>query len=113
MYRYTGYRLSELKEENGTYYTEDGTDIKVLIREGVWMDPIFPYEAKEDYANAVCSWIQEVAERGWKNVPDLVMSIGYSSAGLHDLNQDISFDYGSEWYKQFLDNYQYSVLATY
>lgn len=113
VYRYTGYRLSELKEENGTYYTEDGTDIKVLIREGVWMDPIFPYEAKEDYANAVCSWIQEVAERGWKNVPDLVMSIGYSSAGLHDLNQDISFDYGSEWYKQFLDNYQYSVLATY
>lgn len=113
VYRYTDYRLSELKEENGTYYTEDGTDIKALIREGVWMDPIFPYEAKEDYTNAVCGWIQEVAERGWKNVPDLVMSIGYSSAGLHDLNQDISFDYGSEWYKQFLDNYQYSVLATY
>lgn len=113
VYRYTGYWLRELKEENGTYYTEDGTDVKTLIREGVWKDPIFPYEAKEDYANAVCGWIQEVAEPGWENVPDLVLSIGYSSAGLHDLNQDISFDYGSEWYKQYLDNYQYSVLATY
>lgn len=113
VYRYTGCRLSELKEENGTYYTEDGTDIKTLIREGVWKDSIFPYEAKEDYANAVCSWIQEVAERGWENVPDMVLSIGYSSAGLHDLEQDISFDYGSEWYKQYLDNYQYSVLEAY
>ena len=112
-YRYTGWRLSELKEADGTYYTEDGTDIKKLIREGVWKDSIFPYEAKEDYANAVCSWIQEVAERGWENVPDMVMSIGYSSAGLHDLEQDISFDYGSEWYKQYLDDYQYSVLSTY
>lgn len=54
-----------------------------------------------------------MAEWGWKNVPDMVLSIGYSSAGLHDLGQDISFDYGSEWYKQYLDNYQYSVLATY
>lgn len=113
VYRYTGCRLSEMKEANGTYYTEDGTDIKKLIREGVWKDPIFPYEAKEDYAQAVCSWIQEVAEQGWKNVPDMVMSIGYSSAGLHDLDQDISFDYGSAWYKKYLDNYQYSVLATY
>ena len=113
VYRYTGYQLHELKEENGTYYTEDGTDIKTVIREEVWKDPIFPYEAKEDYAQAVCGWIQEVAEWGWQNVPDMVLSIGYSSAGLHDLGQDISFDYGSEWYKQYLDNYQYSVLATY
>ncbi len=116
VYRYTGYHLDELKEENGTYYTEDGTDVKMLIHEGVWQDPIFPYEAneaKEDYTQAVCSWIQEVAEQGWKNVPDMVLSIGYSSAGLHDLEQDISFDYGSEWYKKYLDNYQYSVLATY
>ena len=113
VYRYTGYQLHELKEENGTYYTEDGTDIKTVIREEVWKDPIFPYEAKEDYAQAVCGCIQEVAEWGWQNVPDMVLSIGYSSAGLHDLGQDISFDYGSEWYKQYLDNYQYSVLATY
>ena len=113
VYRYTGYQLDELKEENGTYYTEDGTDIKTLIHEEVGKDPIFPYEAKEDYVQAVCSWIQEVAEQRWENVPDMVMSIGYSSAGLHDLEQDISFDYGSEWYKQYLDNYQYSVLATY
>ena len=111
--RYTGYQLNELREENGTYYTKDGADIKMLIREGVWNDPIFPYEAKEDYTQAVCSWIQEVAERGWENVPDMVLSIGYSSAGLHDMNQNISFDYGSEWYKQYLNNYQYSVLATY
>ncbi len=113
VHRYTGYLLNELKEANATYYTEDETDIKKLIREGVWNDSIFPYEAKEDHAQAVCSWIQEVAERGWDNVPDMVMSIGYSSAGLHDLNQDISFDYGSEWYKKYLKNYQYSVLATY
>lgn len=113
VYRYTGYQLHELKEENGTYYTEDGTDIKTVIREEVWKDPIFLYEAKEDYAQAVCGCIQEVAEWGWQNVPDMVLSIGYSSAGLHDLGQDISFDYGSEWYKQYLDNYQYSVLATY
>ena len=103
LYRYTGYQLHELKEENGTYYTEDGTDIKTVIREEVWKDPIFPYEAKEDYAQAVCGCIQEVAEWGWQNVPDMVLSIGYSSAGLHDLGQDISFDYGSEWYKQYLD----------
>ena len=80
--------MHELKEENGTYYTEDGTDIKTVIREEVWKDPIFPYEAKEDYAQAVCGWIQEVAEWGWQNVPDMVLSIGYSSAGLHDLGQD-------------------------
>lgn len=36
VYRYTGYQLHELKEENGTYYTEDGTDIKTVIREEVW-----------------------------------------------------------------------------
>lgn len=65
VYRYTGYRLNELKEENGTFYTEDGTAVKTLIREEVWKDPIFPYEAKEDYAQAVCNWIQEVAEQGW------------------------------------------------
>lgn len=35
VYRYTGYQLHELKEENGTYYTEDGTDIKTVIREEV------------------------------------------------------------------------------
>lgn len=113
VYRYTGYRLNELKEADGTYYTEDGTDIKRLIHEGVRKDPIFPYKAKEDYTQAVCGWIQEVAERGWEKVPDMVLSIGYSSAGLHDLEQDISFDYGSEWYKRYLDSYQYSVLATY
>ncbi len=57
VYRYTGYHLYELKEENATYYMEDGTDIKTLIREEVWKDPIFLYEAKEDYIKAVCSWI--------------------------------------------------------
>ena len=73
----------------------------------------FRMRQKRNYAQAVCGCIQEVAEWGWQNLPDMVLSIGYSSAGLHDLGQDISFDYGSEWYKQYLDNYQYSVLATY
>lgn len=113
VYRYTGYHLYDLKEENGTYYTEEGTDVQTLIREGVSEDPNFPYGAKEDHIRAVCSWIQEVSERGWENVPDMVLSIGYSFAGLHDLDQEISFDYGSDWYKQYLDSYQYSVLATY
>ena len=56
VYRYTGYQLHELKEENGTYYTEDGTDIKTVIREEVWKDPIFPYEAKRGLCTG-CLWL--------------------------------------------------------
>lgn len=110
VYKYTGYKLNELKELNDTYYTEDGTDIKVLIKDAVVKDLDVPLEYKTGAVQGIWQRISEVSGKGWNNIADMTLAIGFSGIGLHDLYQDISFDVGSEYIRRQLCKNAYCVM---
>lgn len=92
-YHWTGYKLNELREADGTYYTEDGKDITLLIRDAVWNDPEVPREFKADQVRFICDRVREVSEKGWHSIPDAVLAIAYTTAsGFCDLYQKVSFE---------------------
>lgn len=104
VYVYTGLKLDQLEERNGTYYTEDGQDVLDLVDAGVVKSGDVP----GDYKAQVKAWIRElvsgISRIGWKNVPDMSLSILFTQKGLKDMNQSIIFQYtesehtDKEWY---------------
>ena len=48
--------------------------------------------------------------KGWNNIADMTLAIGFSGIGLHDLYQDISFDVGSEYIRRQLCKNAYCVM---
>lgn len=111
IYNYTGYKLDELKEADGTYYTEDGTDIKEIIKKMVRKNADVPYGFKEGVIEMLYDRIAEISRYGWNHIPDMFLTIGGDQSGLHDVKQNNTFDFGSDFVKRYLQNAQYKVLS--
>lgn len=110
VYKFTGLKLDELTERNGTYYTSKGEDVLSLVNKKINESA----EVPSAYKDAVKSWIQslvsEISVKGWSNVSDMTLNILYSASGLEDANQSISFARNSDWCKSTIGDSWYAAF---
>jgi hypothetical protein len=93
----TGYDLRELHNENGTFYTNDGKDLIEIYKNSS--------NIPDKYRNATVEYylpyIDQYAEEGFNNTPDLILTIGYNNRGLYDIGQEKGYGYGQNtWLKE-------------
>ncbi|MFS0560723.1 DUF4885 domain-containing protein [Terribacillus sp. 179-K 1B1 HS] len=93
MYDVTGYRLKDLKVVDGRYVTPDGRDLLEVYKEGLEKDPVQKHTAS--YAIAYySSELSKIAEAGYDNIPDFILSIAYSNGSLRDVGQSKGYGTG-------------------
>ena len=97
VYEYSGLKLDELTEKNGTYYTSDGVDVLDIVNKNISESEEVPGAYKGQLKSWIQSLVSEISSKGWNNVSDMNLSILYSENGLEDTNQSISFARNSEW----------------
>ncbi len=111
VYEYTGLKLNELEEKNGTYYNSDGKNVLDMVNASVDESDDVPKE----YKSQVKNWIQElvngISSKGWNNISDMNLSILFGIDGLQDIHQDISFGMGSKYLDSMIEDSWYSVNA--
>lgn len=93
VYTFTGLKLNELTEKNGTYYTEDGQDILSLANTAIGKSDNVPKDYKASMKEVIQRLVSGIAKMGWNNVPDMRLSILFGQNGLKDINQSIIFQY--------------------
>ncbi len=74
----TGEDLSQLTLKDGNLFTESGTNILRLVKDGIEKDSLIPNDFKRvayDYSKDL---LRQVAQRGFNSMPDLNLTIGYS-----------------------------------
>lgn len=74
---YTGLDLSKLQNKNGRFKNDDGQDLLELLKEGVKKSNLRP-EHKGAAFDCISGLVNEVANKGWDNIPDLKTNIKYS-----------------------------------
>lgn len=88
---FTGLELDKLEEKNGTYYTEDGIDIRDIIDAAIDNSKDVPKTHKQQMKDWIRDMIGRLSANGWNNIKDMVLEIDYIGGSLTDKNQDISF----------------------
>jgi len=91
VYTFTGYELDKLDEKGGTYYTENGENILDLVDKAVENSREVPRDFKQQTKNWIRELVSSISIRGWKNVPDMTLSILFGQKGLKDINQLITY----------------------
>lgn len=111
VYEYTGLKLNEMTEKNGTYYTKDGQDILSLVNAAIGKSDNVPkkYDYKAAAKEIAQRRVSRVAKIGWKNIPDMYLSILFDKNGLKDINQSIIFRY-DKTKKGYDDKVRYHVI---
>ncbi|MBD5451243.1 MAG: DUF4885 family protein [Lachnospiraceae bacterium] len=109
VYAFTGLKLNELTEKNGTYYTEDGQDILSLANTDIGKSDDVPKDYKASMKEVIQRLVSGIAKMGWNNVPDMRLSILFGQNGLKDINQSIIFQY-DKTKKGYDDNVCYHVI---
>lgn len=109
VYEYTGLKLNELEERDGTYYTKGGEDIKNLVGAAVDKSGAVPADYKAQLKQWICGMILDVSGKGWNNVVDMKLSILFQSGRLIDTKQSIVYSQESEWIKGIIGSSWYSV----
>ena len=103
VYKYTGCKLNELTQKDGTYYTKDGQNILDIVDAAIDTSDTVP----DTHKGVLKEWIHELiwgtARNGWSNVRDMNLSILFTSNGLTDLYQSIHYGNKTsysreEWY---------------
>ncbi|SDC81557.1 protein of unknown function [Terribacillus halophilus] len=93
MYDVTGYRLKNLKVVDGRYVTPDGRDLLEVYKEGLEKDPVQKHTASYAIAH-YSSELSKIAEAGYDNIPDFILSIDYSNGSLRDVGQSKGYGTG-------------------
>lgn len=98
---YTGLNLNEMRQEGNEYYTSEGKSIRDTVMKAIEENVKEKHrsEAKE-YLSYL---LDEIGKINWKNTPNMILGISYSSKGLNDIGQDLVFDGysqigGDKWY---------------
>ena len=100
IHEYTGLNLYEMSQRDGTFYTKDGKDIRLQLKQDIEKNiKDNKYNALE-YVNHL---LNELGNIDWKNTGDMTLGISYTPTGLMDIGQNIIFDGyskldGTNWY---------------
>lgn len=93
---YTGYRLEDLKLENGKFYTEDGIDIYELIMNSPEVSKKSA-ETRSKISFCYSEQLREVAKY-YSVTDDLVLNIDYKNGSLYDVDQRKQYGVGeTDW----------------
>ncbi len=90
----TGYDLRDLENIDGKFLTQDGTDILEIYKEAMIKSDKVPEEYKGLLYEFNAKKLQDVAKKGFENVPDLVLSIDYKNGSFYDVGQSENFGIG-------------------
>ncbi|MDX4012255.1 DUF4885 family protein [Aliarcobacter skirrowii] len=94
----TGYDLRDLENVDGKFLTPDGTDILEIYKEAMIKSDKVPEEYKGLLYEFNAQKLQNVAQKGFLNVPDMVLSIDYKNGSFYDIGQNENFGVGKrDW----------------
>ena len=106
-----GLDVRTLSEKNGTYYTNSGEDIIALFNRSADESKMIPDTHKAGVKEKFAELVRQISSRGWNNMADMFLSIGYNQSGLIDKYQDYGFGATSrEWLENKLNSDIYSVI---
>lgn len=79
----TGYNIKYLEEGDGTYYTEDGTDIRKIYK--AKLKDYFP-DSDDDYLDNdyshMCQYLQTITDEGFNTNGDIILELSYENGNL-------------------------------
>ena len=84
---YTGFLLRDLQEVNGRFLTPDGRDIFDLFSRALEKDIYVEGEHRGAFRGHVREELNWLAQRGFNNIPDLVLEIEFENGFLLDVGQ--------------------------
>ncbi|TLT08764.1 DUF4885 domain-containing protein [Aliarcobacter thereius] len=105
----TGYDLRDLENKDGKFFTQDGVDIIELYKEGVIKSNDIPEQYKGLMFEHNVKILNDLALKGFDNVPDMNLSIDYKNGSFYDIGQSENF--GTEK-RDWLDNLKASLPKT-
>lgn len=78
VYDLTGLKLDELSAHDGTFWTQDGQDVREIASDAI--------DASARIPSSMSDWVSrlvgDLAAKGWENVADMTLTIGYGNGGL-------------------------------
>ncbi len=94
----TGYDLRELQNEDGKFYTPDGSDLWLELKEKA--EAYSPFQL-EKYQEGY----EKLAKTGWEGSPDHSLSLEYIDGHLLDIDTEYGYGVGqTDWQEEFLPN---------
>ena len=92
----TGYDLRELRNEDGKFYTPDGDDLWLELKEKAKACVPFQLEKyQEGY--------EKLAKTGWEGSPDYALSLEYTDRHLLDIDTEYGYGVGQmDWQEELL-----------
>lgn len=90
----TGYDLRDLENVDGKFLTQDGTDIVEIYKQAIIETNTVPKEYKGLVFESNVKKLNDLAQKGFENVPDLVLSIDYKNGSFYDVGQSENFGIG-------------------
>ncbi|OCL88231.1 DUF4885 family protein [Arcobacter porcinus] len=105
----TGYDLRDLENKDGKFFTQDGVDIIELYKEGVIKSNDIPEQYKGLMFEHNVKVLNDLALKGFDNVPDMNLSIDYKNGSFYDIGQSENFGTGK---RDWLDNLKASKEQT-
>ncbi|OCL87470.1 hypothetical protein AAX26_00555 [Aliarcobacter thereius] len=105
----TGYDLRDLENKDGKFFTEDGTDIIELYKEEIMKSNDIPEEYKGLIFEHNVKKLNDLALKGFDNIPDMNLTIDYKNGSFYDVGQNENF--GSEK-RDWIDKLKTSLPKT-
>ncbi|MDY0180122.1 DUF4885 family protein [Aliarcobacter skirrowii] len=94
----TGYDLRDLENIDGKFLTKDGKDIVELYRQAIIKTNTIPEEYKGLVFESNVKKLNDLAQKGFENIPDKVLSIDYKNGSFYDVGQSENFGVGKrDW----------------
>ncbi|MFA7022464.1 DUF4885 family protein [Aliarcobacter sp.] len=94
----TGYDLRDLENIDDKFLTQYGTDILEIYKEAMMKSDKVSEQNKGLLYEFNAKKLQDVAKKGFENVPDMVLSIDYKNGSFYDVGQSENFGTGkTKW----------------
>ena len=110
VFDFTGLKLNDLEERDGSYYTKDGRDICEIVDSAIDNSSKVPASHKQQMKDWIREMISKLAVKGWNNIKDMFLEIDYMGGSLIDKNQDIFFSLDNAELKSLLNSEKYLTL---
>lgn len=92
----TGYDIRTLQNEDGKFYTPEGEDLWLELKEKA--EAYSPFQLEKYYEG-----YEKLAKNGWESSPDYTLSLDYVDEHLLDIDTEYGYGFGqTDWQDEFL-----------
>lgn len=78
IFNFSGFKLGDLVQKNGDFYTNSGENIIDVIKRNIEENNLIPEDFQEDVLDNLKDSLEDIAKKGYKNTPDLNLNMIYS-----------------------------------